>query len=134
TFLSLGAVFLTIFVTLHFEISRKSSFQEKAFATILCASLLFVTLAIITYTLVNVEYEWIETAQGGYAYYRSNDLAGTFLDPRSVAPPAGVTPNANPHYKLELKVAHVYADYAILFCEIGTALFFLSVYIKRKFL
>jgi len=133
-FLSLGTVFLIISVSLYFEISRKSSFQEKAFVTILCASLLFAVMAVITYTIVKVDYNWIESSQGGNAYYRFNDRAGTFVDPRSAAPPAGVTPYANPHYKLELVVNHVYAEYAVLFCEVGIALFFLSVYIKLKFL
>ncbi|MCL6578939.1 MAG: hypothetical protein K6T73_06070 [Candidatus Bathyarchaeota archaeon] len=133
-FMSLGTVFLIISVLLHFEISQKSSFQEKAFATILCASLLLVAMAVIIYTVVKVDYYWIEASQGGYAYYRSNDLASMFLDPRAVAPKAGVTPNANPHYKIHLIVNHVYSDYAVLFCEVGIALFFLSVYIKLKFL
>ncbi|MEM2105925.1 MAG: hypothetical protein QXV21_05610 [Candidatus Bathyarchaeia archaeon] len=133
-FLSLGTVFLIIFVLQHFEISRGSSFQEKAFVTVLCASLLFVTLAVITYTVINVEYKWIETAQGGYAYYKSNDLASMFCDPRSVAPRAGVTLNSNPHYEVHLVINRIYAEYATLFFEVGVVLFFLSVYIKLKFL
>jgi len=91
-------------------------------------------MAIIIYTVVKVDYYWIEASQGGYAYYRFNDFASMFLDPRAVAPPAGVTPNANPHYEIHLIVNHVYSDYAVLFCEVGIALFFLSVYIKLKFL
>lgn len=133
-FLSLGTVFLMISASKHFEISRRSSFQEKAFVTILYASLIFVVLAIITYTVVDVEYEWIETAQGGYAYYRSNDLASMFCDPRSVAPRAGVPPNSNPHYEVHLVINRIYAGYAALFFEVGVILFFLSVYIKVKFL
>ncbi|MBX5327734.1 MAG: hypothetical protein QHH18_02775 [Candidatus Bathyarchaeota archaeon] len=133
-FLGLGTIFLMIFVTLHFEISRKSSFQEKAFVTILCTSLLFVVLAVITYTFVNVEYKWTETTHGGYAYYRFNDIADKFVDARSMAPPTGVTPKSDIHYKLDLIVTRVYGDYAVLFCEVGIVLFFLFVYIKQRFL
>jgi hypothetical protein len=53
----LGGVVLIISFLVHSEVSRESLIEEKAYVFLMCAAIMLVAIAIVTFMVVHVDYE-----------------------------------------------------------------------------